>query len=126
MALDAQLLLGKLHYAMGAYSEALFHYQEAELHALTEKQLPSRSLRIVAESFAIKGLCLEKLPPTSKSKYKIAEWHSQMIRCYEVAADITIVFLQEQDKNSMQQQNGTLTATSTSTSSGRSSFPTNK
>lgn len=110
--MDAQLLLGKLHYAMGMYSESLCHYQEAELQNLTEKQLPSRSLRIVAESFAIKGLCLEKLPPTSKSKYKIAEWHSQMIKCFEVAADITLVYLQDQDKIAVQQQNGTLTINS--------------
>lgn len=97
---------------MGMYSESLFHYQEADLQSLTEKQLPSRSLRIVAESFAIKGLCLEKLPPTSKSKYKISEWHTQMIKCFEVAADITLVYLQEQDKIAMQQQNGTLTINS--------------
>ncbi|KAL7301291.1 hypothetical protein TKK_0006030 [Trichogramma kaykai] len=114
VALDAQLLLGKLHYAMGMYSESLVHYQEADLQSLTEKQLPSRSLRIVAESFAIKGLCLEKLPPTSKSKYKVAEWHSQMIKCYEIASNITLVYLQEQDKVTMQQQNGTLTINSTS------------
>lgn len=57
VVLDAHLLLGKLHYAMGLYEEALYHYQQAELHTLTEKQLPSRSLRIVAESYAIKGAC---------------------------------------------------------------------
>lgn len=94
---------------MGMYSDALYHYEEADLQSLTEKQLPSRSLRIVAESFAIKGLCLEKLPPTSKSKYKVSEWHTQTIKCYEVASNITLVYLQEQDKVSMQQQNGTLT-----------------
>ena len=54
--MDAHLLLGKLHYAMGMYEEALKHYQQAELHTLTEKPLPCRSLRIVAESYAIKGL----------------------------------------------------------------------
>lgn len=54
--MDAHLLLGKLHYAMGMYEEALKHYQQAELHTLTEKPLPCRSLRIIAESYAIKGL----------------------------------------------------------------------
>lgn len=54
--LDAHLLLGKVHYAMGMYEEALNHYQQAELHTLTEKPLPCRSLRIIAESYAIKGL----------------------------------------------------------------------
>lgn len=56
VVLDAHLLLGKLHYAMGMYEEALKHYQQAELHTLTEKPLPCRSLRIIAESYAIKGL----------------------------------------------------------------------
>lgn len=41
---------------MGMYEEALKHYQQAELHTLTEKPLPCRSLRIIAESYAIKGL----------------------------------------------------------------------
>lgn len=58
VVLDAHLLLGKLHYAMGMYEDALHHYQQAELDTLTEKQLPCRSLRIIAESYAIKGLQL--------------------------------------------------------------------
>lgn len=88
------------------YDEALNNYQQAELHTLTEKQLPSRSLRIVAESYAIKGLCLEKQLPNLKSKYKIAEWHDQIIKCFEMAGDLTLVYLQEQDKVTMQLQNG--------------------
>lgn len=106
VVLDAHLLLGKLHYAMGMYKDALHHYQQAELDTLTEKQLPCRSLRIIAESYAIKGLCLERLPPDSKSKYKIVEWHEQIIKCYEISGDLTLVYLQEQDKIAMQQQNG--------------------
>lgn len=43
---------------MGMYDDALHHYQQAELDTLTEKQLPCRSLRIIAESYAIKGLQL--------------------------------------------------------------------
>lgn len=54
----------------------------------------------------IQGLCLERLPPSSRSKYKIAEWRNQIIKCYEIAGDLTLVYLQEQDKLSMQQQNG--------------------
>ncbi|XP_071440468.1 tetratricopeptide repeat protein 7B [Hetaerina americana] len=98
MVLDAHLLLGKLHYAMGWYEKSLGHYQQADLHTLPEQQLPSRSLRIVAESFAIKGLCLEKVPPSSTSKYRQAEWEEQMVRCFELAGDLTLLYLQEQDK----------------------------
>lgn len=43
---------------MGMYEDALHHYQQAELDTLTEKPLPCRSLRIIAESYAIKGLQL--------------------------------------------------------------------
>ncbi|KMQ92858.1 tetratricopeptide repeat protein 7b [Lasius niger] len=157
VVLDAHLLLGKLHYAMGMYEDALHHYQEAELDTLTEKQLPCRSLRIIAESYAIKekersltldtdkhlscrrlriiaesyatrGLCLERLPPNSKSKYKIAEWHEQIIKCYEISGDLTLVYLQEQDKIAMQQQNGisTISTNNTGTYSTQSPVCTTK
>ncbi|KAL0116762.1 hypothetical protein PUN28_009995 [Cardiocondyla obscurior] len=122
VVLDAHLLLGKLHYAMGMYEDALHHYQQAELDTLTEKQLPCRSLRIIAESYAIKGLCLERLPPNSKSKYKIAEWQEQIIKCYEISGDLTLVYLQEQDKIAMQQQNGISTINTNNT--GMYSTPT--
>ncbi|XP_011139524.1 tetratricopeptide repeat protein 7B isoform X1 [Harpegnathos saltator] len=154
VVLDAHLLLGKLHYAMGMYKDALHHYQQAELDTLTEKQLPCRSLRIIAESYAIKekerftldtdkhlscrrlriiaesyaikGLCLERLPPNSKSKYKIAEWHEQIIKCYEISGDLTLVYLQEQDKIAMQQQNGISTTNNTGTYSTQSPVCTTK
>ncbi|XP_076241490.1 tetratricopeptide repeat domain 7 isoform X1 [Calliopsis andreniformis] len=128
VVLDAHLLLGKLHYAMGMYEEALNHYQQAELHTLTEKQLPCRSLRIIAESYAIKGLCLERLPPNSKSKTRIAEWQEQIIKCYEIAGDLTLVYLQEQDKLAMLHQNGTSTVNtnSTGTYTSQSSFCSTK
>ncbi|XP_021924008.1 tetratricopeptide repeat protein 7B isoform X2 [Zootermopsis nevadensis] len=102
--LDSNLLLGKLHYAMGMYEDSLNYYSQAELQTLTEKQLPSRSLRIVAESYAIKGMCLEKVPPSSSSKYKQAEWDEQRVKCFELAGDLTLLYLQEQDKLQQQQQ----------------------
>lgn len=55
MALDGNLLLGKLSYACGRYDDALKYYSNAELDSLTEKELPCRGLKIVAESYAING-----------------------------------------------------------------------
>lgn len=63
----------------------------------------------------VSGLCLERLPPNSKSKYKIAEWHEQIIKCYEISGDLTLVYLQEQDKIAMQQQNGISTISTNNT-----------
>ncbi|XP_061378659.1 tetratricopeptide repeat protein 7B [Danaus plexippus] len=95
VALDAHLLLGKLNYACGAYDDALKHYTLAELNTLTEKELPVRSLRIVAESYAIKGLCLEQTSlPGSTSRYKQAERETEMIRSFEISSELSLLYLQ--------------------------------
>jgi len=56
VALDGHLLLGKVQYALGDYEGALKHFVEADLQGLTEKNLAPRSIRIISESFAIKGM----------------------------------------------------------------------
>ncbi|XP_060801428.1 tetratricopeptide repeat protein 7B [Amyelois transitella] len=94
VALDAHLLLGKLHYACGSYDEALKQFNLAELNTLTEKELPVRSLRIVAESYAIKGLCLELSGAPTSSRYKQAEKDNEMIRSFELASELTLLYLQ--------------------------------
>jgi tetratricopeptide (TPR) repeat protein len=68
IALDAQLLLAKVHYAEGNYREALALYGQAGLENLSEKRLPLRSLRMIAEAYAIRALCTEALPPGSMSE----------------------------------------------------------
>lgn len=49
-----------------------------------------RSLKILAESYAIKGLCLENLGHKAGSKFKQAERTSEMVcvNCYSV----TVIF----------------------------------
>ncbi|XP_023935634.2 tetratricopeptide repeat protein 7B [Bicyclus anynana] len=95
VALDAHLLLGKLNFACGVFDDALKHYKLAELDTLTEKELPVRSLRIVAESYAIKGLCLEQTAlPGSSSRYKQAEREAEMIRSFEVSSELSLLYLQ--------------------------------
>ena len=56
--LDSFILLGKLHYAEFAFEEALKYYERANIDCLEEKQLPPRSLKIMAEAFAIKVNCI--------------------------------------------------------------------
>lgn len=55
VSLDALLLLAKLEYATGDHNAALSRLNNAGLDKLQEKPLATRSLKIVAESFAIKG-----------------------------------------------------------------------
>lgn len=96
--LDSFILLGKLHFAEANYKDALEYYDRANIDSLEEKQLPTRSLKIMAEAFAIKAICLEKLPMGSTSKAKMTERENAIIRCYEISGDLTMLFLQVADR----------------------------
>uniref|UniRef100_A0A1A9WKS4 Tetratricopeptide repeat protein 7 N-terminal domain-containing protein n=1 Tax=Glossina brevipalpis TaxID=37001 RepID=A0A1A9WKS4_9MUSC len=97
IALDAYLLLAKLCYTCGEYEKSLENFIKAELNTLAEKELTLRSLRILAESYAIKGLCLENQTSKPSSKFKKAEKESEMITCFERSTDLGLLYLQEQD-----------------------------
>lgn len=118
--LDSYILLGKLNFAMGNYSDSLRYYDKAQLDTLEEKQLPVRSLKIMAEAFAIKAMCYEKVAPNkSSSKAKTAEREASILKCYEVSGDLTLLYLQVADKSPIVGQ-----STWSMTSVGTSSSPT--
>ncbi|XP_066248655.1 tetratricopeptide repeat protein 7B isoform X2 [Euwallacea similis] len=98
VAMDAHLLLGKVHYACGQYADALKNYKMADLQNLSEKKLPLRSLKIVAESYAIKGLCLQKDTSSHLSKFKKAEKEEEMARCFGLASDLSLLYMQNLEK----------------------------
>lgn len=80
LALDSHLLLAKLFYACGDFDNSLDHFKLSEIDNLkTEIVLSSRTLRILAESYAAKGLCLEAKVPKGSSKFKTAEIESEMV-----------------------------------------------
>ncbi|XP_032591344.1 tetratricopeptide repeat protein 7B isoform X2 [Drosophila grimshawi] len=95
VALDAYLLLAKLCYACGEYEQSLENFVKAELNTLAEQVLTLRSLKILAESYAIKGLCLEQQSSKPTSKFKKAEKDTEMITCFERATDLGLLYLQE-------------------------------
>ena len=47
----------------------------------------------------VAGLCLEKLPPSSTSRFKQAEREEQIITCFERSGDISLYQLQERNKS---------------------------
>lgn len=47
-------------------------------------------------------MCLEKVPPSSSSKYKQAEWEEQMLQCYQTGGDLALLYLQDADKLNQQ------------------------
>ncbi|CAL1283803.1 unnamed protein product [Larinioides sclopetarius] len=95
---DAHLLLAKLLYSQGLYDDALSHLNKGGLDSLTEKQLSNRIMKVVAESFAIKGLCLEKIPLSTTSKFKTAEREEQVLQALVKAGDLALRYLQEMER----------------------------
>ena len=80
LALDAHLLLAKLYYACGDFDNSLDHFKLSEIDNLKQEiVLSSRTLRILAESYAAKGLCLEARTPKASSKFKTAELEGEMV-----------------------------------------------
>ncbi|XP_017050346.1 tetratricopeptide repeat protein 7B isoform X2 [Drosophila ficusphila] len=113
IALDAYLLLAKLCFACGEYEQSLDNFVKAELNTLAEKELTLRSLKILAESYAIKGLCLEQQTSKPSSKFKKAEKDTEMITCFERATDLGLLYLQEYDIVSGSSSSNNSTAGST-------------
>ncbi|RUS75974.1 hypothetical protein EGW08_016256 [Elysia chlorotica] len=112
LKLQASLLLAKIQFCQGFYQVALSTLDQIDLAAvaITESdgnvQRSTRLLYIIAESYAIRGKCLEKSRGSLKSKFKAAERDNDIITCYETAGDLAILCMQLRDKSSAIQQAG--------------------
>ena len=69
LAMDTNLLLSKAHYVAAEYALALRCIDISGIEPVTrmEKTLPLRVMKLVAESFAVKGMSLEKEYPDDKN-----------------------------------------------------------
>ncbi|CAI9722008.1 repeat 7B-like [Octopus vulgaris] len=103
---DAQLLLVKIHYCRGNYTGAYALLEKADIDNITIKSPSIRFLRILAEGYAIKGLCLERMPPATTSKFKAAEKEEKIIHYFEKAGDLALLHLQEQERSQTSGQLG--------------------
>ncbi|KAG7262342.1 hypothetical protein CRUP_034324 [Coryphaenoides rupestris] len=107
---EASLLMAKLCYVEGEYRDALGHYGRVSLDELQLAGAPVYRLSIIAESYATKGLCLEKVPSASPlmsnnntgspalSNRTASERDQEIITCYEKSGDIALLYLQEVEK----------------------------
>ncbi|KAG7328067.1 hypothetical protein KOW79_008011 [Hemibagrus wyckioides] len=93
---EASVLMGKLCYVEGDHTEALTHFSRVNLDDMQLSSAPIYRLAMIAEAYATKGLCLEKMstscPPSS------AERDQEIITCYEKSGDIALLYLQEAEK----------------------------
>ncbi|XP_067681303.1 tetratricopeptide repeat protein 7B-like [Haliotis asinina] len=96
---QAQLLLAKLNFCRGNYQTAYELLDKAGLDSVTYHSCANRLIHMYAESFAIRGMCLEKMAPPTTSKYKAAEREDKIISCFEKAGDLALIYLQERDRS---------------------------
>ncbi|KAM5242748.1 tetratricopeptide repeat protein 7B isoform 9-T9 [Hipposideros larvatus] len=92
---ESNLMMAKLNYVEGDYKEALNIYARVGLDDLPLTAVPPYRLRMIAEAYATKGLCLEKLPISSSTSNLHVDREQDVITCYEKAGDIALLYLQE-------------------------------
>ncbi|KAI3367934.1 hypothetical protein L3Q82_026765, partial [Scortum barcoo] len=106
---EASLLMAKLCYVEGEYRDALGHYSKVNLDDMQLVGVPVYRLSMIAEAYATKGLCLEKVPAASPSltnkntgspasNRSTTEREQDIITCYEKSGDIALLYLQEAEK----------------------------
>ncbi|XP_054371101.1 tetratricopeptide repeat protein 7B isoform X1 [Molothrus ater] len=92
---EANLIMAKLNYVEGDYKEALNIYARVGVDDLQLTAVAPYRLRIIAEAYSTKGLCLEKLPISSSASNLHVDREQEIVTCYEKAGDIALLYLQE-------------------------------
>ncbi|NXJ73752.1 TTC7B protein, partial [Trogon melanurus] len=92
---EANLVMAKLNYVEGDYKEALNTYARVGVDDLQLAAVPPYRLRMIAEAYSTKGLCLEKLPISSSASNLHVDREQEIVTCYEKAGDIALLYLQE-------------------------------
>ena len=60
---ESRLLLAKIFFAMGEFDDSLNLYQQTTLDQFVVDSPNSHLVRMLAEAYAIYGMCLEKIMP---------------------------------------------------------------
>ncbi|KAM3918241.1 tetratricopeptide repeat protein 7B isoform 5-T5 [Leptodactylus fuscus] len=95
---EANMIMAKLDYVEGDYKEALGIYTRVALDDIQLVASPPYKLRMIAEAYSTKGLCLEKLPSSSSTNSLHVDRDQEIITCYEKAGDIALLYLQEVER----------------------------
>ncbi|XP_077123788.1 tetratricopeptide repeat protein 7B isoform X2 [Ranitomeya variabilis] len=95
---EANMIMAKLDYVEGDYKEALGIYALVGLDDIQLVAAPPYKLRMIAEAYSTKGLCLEKLPYSSSTNSLHVDRDQDIITCYEKSGDIALLYLQEVER----------------------------
>uniref|UniRef100_A0A8C9YH14 Tetratricopeptide repeat protein 7B n=1 Tax=Sander lucioperca TaxID=283035 RepID=A0A8C9YH14_SANLU len=94
---EASLLMAKLCYVEGEYTDALGHYSKVNLDDMQLGGAPVYRLSMIAEAYATKGI------NTLLFRFFFSHTHTtdreqEIITCYEKSGDIALLYLQEAEK----------------------------
>ena len=115
LCIDANLLLAKLFYAKKAYEKTIKYIEASGIENVTqvEKALPLRVMKLITESFAIKGMALEYLAESNQDDAVKQETSGKLfpiksselkntiesrIFCLTKSTDLTLRYLQNIEK----------------------------
>jgi len=117
LCIDANLLLAKLCYAKKEYEKTIKYIEASGIENVTqiEKALPLRVMKLICESFAVKGMALEYLAESNQDTLSIKEQDSKLLSvksseliskntiesrifCLNKATDLTLRYLQNIEK----------------------------
>ncbi|KRZ80949.1 Tetratricopeptide repeat protein 7B [Trichinella papuae] len=97
---EANLLLAKLNYCCAKFDDSLSGLNKSKLEQADMEFQNLRSLYLAAEAYAIKGMCLETIPPQ-----KFSNRHQKMARvekiasCYIKSLELALSYFQEYEKS---------------------------
>lgn len=95
LMMDANLLLAKAYYISGQYHDALNYIRQSGINSIVniDKSLPLRVIKLIAESFSVKAMSLEKISSRRSLKYidqayDIADRYRR--KCVNLSKSITL------------------------------------
>jgi len=112
MGRESRLLLAKIYFATGELEDSLNMYQQTNLDQFVVDAAQSHLVRMLAEAYAIYGMCLEKImpqrddrhgpdspPPLSPMSDDLdGDPEKAIVQCFERSGDLSLLYLQESDK----------------------------
>ena len=93
------MLLAKLHYVCAAYADAINYVNNSGLERQDIQFHTLRTLRLVADAYAIKGLSLER-QAIGQPPQQLEKTERQILYCFEKSADLALSYIQELEKSS--------------------------
>uniref|UniRef100_A0A7E4VXZ7 TTC7_N domain-containing protein n=1 Tax=Panagrellus redivivus TaxID=6233 RepID=A0A7E4VXZ7_PANRE len=97
IVMEAYLLLAKLYYFCGGFSECLSSIERSQVDKASTQFASLRSLKLVAEGYAIKGLAFEQTLPKDSKDNLI---NTRVISCFEKSAELFLSYISELERAS--------------------------